>query len=67
MITGFIVKCGNVGNVTCAHVFNMQIVQLINFPHLPMEAPGGGPGLELLEYDHVFQNFFHCEMQIAQH
>jgi hypothetical protein len=27
----------------------------------------GGPGLELLEYDHVFQNIFHREMQIAQH
>ncbi|KAH8936898.1 hypothetical protein BDL97_17G110700 [Sphagnum fallax] len=32
----FIFKCGNVGNVTYAHVCNMQIVQPINFPHLPM-------------------------------
>jgi hypothetical protein len=32
-----------------------------------VKAAGGGPGLELLEYDHVFQNHFHREMQIAQH
>jgi hypothetical protein len=32
----FIFKCVNVGNVTYAHVCNMQIVQVINFPHLPM-------------------------------
>ncbi|CAM6012298.1 unnamed protein product [Sphagnum balticum] len=34
--TRFIFKCVNVGNVTYAHVCYMQIVQLINFPHLPM-------------------------------
>jgi hypothetical protein len=27
-----------------------------------LKATGGGPGLELLEYDHVFKNFHHCEM-----
>jgi hypothetical protein len=32
-----------------------------------LKAAGGGPGLELLEYDHVFQNIFHREMLIAQH
>jgi hypothetical protein len=32
----FIFKWVNVGNVTYAHVCNMQIVQAINFPHLPM-------------------------------
>jgi len=36
MIQRFIFKSVNVCNVTCAHVCNMQIVQLINFPHLPM-------------------------------
>ncbi len=32
----FIFKCVNVGNVTYADVCNVQIVQQINFPHLPM-------------------------------
>jgi len=32
----FMFKCGNVANFTYAHVCNMQIVQPINFPHLPM-------------------------------
>jgi hypothetical protein len=32
----FIFKCINVGNVMYAHVCNMQIVQPINLPHLPM-------------------------------
>jgi hypothetical protein len=36
MIERFIFKCVNVGNVTYAHVCNMQIVQPINFPQLPM-------------------------------
>ncbi len=30
-----------------------------------LKVAGGGLGLELLEYDHVFQNFYHCEMQVA--
>jgi hypothetical protein len=34
----FVFKCVNVGNVTYAHVCNMQIVQPINFPHLPMSC-----------------------------
>jgi hypothetical protein len=36
MIRRLIFKGVNVCNVTCAHVCNMQIVQPINFPHLPM-------------------------------
>ncbi len=36
MIERFIFQCANVCYVTCAHVCNMQIVQPINFPHLPM-------------------------------
>jgi len=36
MIDRFIFKCVNVGNVTYAHVCDMQIVQPINFAHLPM-------------------------------
>jgi hypothetical protein len=36
MIERFIFQCVDVCNVTCAHVCNMQIVQPINFPHLPM-------------------------------
>ncbi len=36
MIQRFIFKCVNVGNVTYAHVCNMQIVEPMNFPQLPM-------------------------------
>jgi hypothetical protein len=36
MIERLSFKCVNVCNVTCAHVCNMQIVQPMKFPHLPM-------------------------------
>jgi hypothetical protein len=36
MMERFTFKCVNVGNVTYAHVSNMQIVQPITFPHLPV-------------------------------
>jgi len=38
MIGRLTFKCVNVCNVTCAHVCNMQIVQPIKFPHLPMRC-----------------------------
>jgi hypothetical protein len=38
MMEWFIFKCVNVCNVTSAYVCNIQILQPINFPHLPMRV-----------------------------